>query len=553
MILELHISNFATIEETSLIFNKKSTALIGETGAGKSLIVNSLLLLTGARSDFSLLRDPEKKASVSALFQVEKAFLERHEELKDYVSDDQTILLKRVLNKDKTSRFYLNGEVVNLNTIKLVTGHLLDIHSQNAKSDLLDENKQYLYVDYSSKKIPALKEDYQNAYQDYLRKKEEYEEFLSSNKEMDVDYLSFQIAEIEKYHLQENEIEDLNARFESLKGLDRIREKYETLLENMNASGNSFLDTLGLLSRSLRSLSDSPLKEKAEKCSEDLISFQEDFKELESQYEDLSIDPMEIDKINERLFSLKGLMRKYGSSTKEILQKYQDYKKKLNDCLSFDEKKMDFEDEVLKKKEIAKKKAEILSSERKEAALILEKKIQEEMASLGLRKGGFFIRTSPKEELSIDGNDKVIFYVKLNEGLEENPLSKAASGGEASRLMLALKIVLNSLDPYDLLVLDEIDTGIDGKAAYLVGKRIQSLAKDSSLLVISHLPQVVSSCQGAILIEKKTIKDSTFTMTTPLDEKGMIEQIAKMLSLEKVSKTMVQSAEELYHEFHHEK
>ncbi len=553
MILELHISNFATIEETSLFFDKKSTALIGETGAGKSLIVNSLLLLTGARSDFSLLRDPEKKASVSALFQVDKFFLDRHKEILDYVNEDQTILLKRVLNRDKTSRFFLNGEVVNLNTIRLVTSHLLDIHSQNAKSDLLDENKQYLYVDYSSKKMPHLKEEYLAAYQEYLRKKEEYEDFLSSNKELDLDYLQFQIAEIEKYHLEENEIEDLNARFESLKGLDRIREKYETLRENMNACGSSFSESLSLVSRGLRSLFDSPLKEKAEKCYDDLLSFQNDFKDLEGQYDDLSIDPLEIDKINERLFSLKGLMRKYGSTTKEILDKYSDYKKKLEDCLSFDEKKKDFEQEVLKKKQIALEKANLLSQERREAAAALEKKIQQEMASLGLRKGGFFIHLSKKDELSVDGHDRVVFYVKLNEGLEESPLSKAASGGEASRLMLALKIVLNSLDPYDLLVLDEIDTGIDGKAAYLVGKRIQSLAKDSSLLVISHLPQVVSSCQGAILIEKKTIGNSTYTTTTPLDEKGMIQQIAQMLSLEKVSKTMVESAEELYHEFHNEK
>ncbi len=553
MILELHISNFATIEETSLFFDQKSTALIGETGAGKSLIVNSLLLLTGARSDFSLLRDPEKKASVSALFQIEKSFLDRHKEILDYVNEDQTILLKRVLNKDKTSRFFLNGEVVNLNTIRLVTSHLLDIHSQNAKSDLLDENKQYLYVDYSSKKISHLKNEYLDAYQDYLRKKEEYENFLSSNKELDLDYLQFQIAEIEKYHLEENEIEDLNARFESLKGLDRVREKYETLIENMNTSGSSFSDSLSLISRGLRGLFDSPLKEKAEKCYADLLSFQNDFKDLESQYDDLSIDPVEIDKINERLFSLKGLMRKYGSTTKEILDKYSDYKKKLDDCLSFDEKKKDFEQEVLNKKQIALKKADLLSQERKEAAAALEKKIQQEMASLGLRKGGFFIHLSKKDELSIEGQDRVVFYVKLNEGLEESPLSKAASGGEASRLMLALKIVLNSLDPYDLLVLDEIDTGIDGKAAYLVGKRIQSLAKDSSLLVISHLPQVVSSCQGAILIEKKTIGNSTYTSTMPLDEKGMIQQIAKMLSLEKVSQTMVESAEELYHEFHNEK
>ncbi len=553
MILELHISNFATIEETSLVFDKKSTALIGETGAGKSLIVNSLLLLTGTRSDFSLVRNPEKKASVSALFKVEKPFLDRHKELLDYVNEDQTILLKRVLNRDKTSRFTINGEVSNLNAIRLVTKHLIDIHSQNGKSDLLNEEKQYLYVDYSSKKIPHLKEDYQYAYQDYLKKKQEYEDFLSSNKELDVDYLQFQISEIEKYHLKENEIEDLNARFEDLRGLDRIREKYETLKENMNASGSSFSDRLGLVVRNLRSLMDSPLGEKAEKCYRDLLSFQEDFNELESQYDDLNIDPSEIDRINERLFSLKGLMRKYGSTTKEILDKYQDYKKKMDACLSFDEKKKDIEEEVQKKKETAKRKADLLTDERKAAASALEKRIQEEMASLGLRKGGFFIRLSKKEELSLEGNDKVIFYVKLNEGLEESPLSKAASGGEASRLMLALKIVLNSLDPYDLLVLDEIDTGIDGKAAYLVGKRIQSLSKDSSLLVISHLPQVVSSCQGGILIEKKTLGASTFTTSLALDEKGMVQQIAKMLSLEKVSKTMVESAEELYSEFHSEK
>lgn len=550
MIQELHIHNLAVIEDATLEFSSRDTALVGETGAGKSLVVNSLMLLMGNRSDFSLVRDSQKKAYVSALFQIEEGFLQNHAELKDYVNEDKTLLIKRVLNSDKTSRYYLNDEQVTANELREVTSHLIDIHSQNAKSDLLDETKQIRYLDMSSEEILSALQDYRKAYYEYTETKNQLSQLVSSHKEYDREYLEFQIKEIEKYHLSENEIEELNAEYLSLRDQDRLKEKYMSFKTTISSSSLSLNEMLSQASHQLKGLFDTSLDEKAKRVYSEILSLQEFLNDLDYEFESKSIDPKRIDDINERLFSLKGLMRKYGKTTKEILTKYDSFRKTLSQMDSYEENVKDLETEIERKKASAMKKAEILSSLRENQALVLSKNIQDEMESLGLRKGGFRIDVEKKDELSENGIDHVTFKVSLNAGLSEQPLSKAASGGEASRLMLALKIVLNRIDPYDLMVLDEIDTGISGKASFLVAKKIRQLSRESSLIIISHIPQVVSSCDTSIQIEKKTDGKNTFTTAKSLDEKETIRFVAAMISLDKVTDNALSQAQELYSEFH---
>lgn len=550
MILELHIHNLAVIEDTTMEFTSRNTALIGETGAGKSLVVNSLLLLTGSRSDFSLVRDSSRKAFVSALFHIEDGFLKKHPELEEYVDDAHDLLIKRVLNPDKTSRYYLNDESVTANELKAVTGHLIDIHSQNAKSDLLDETRQIKYLDLGSEKIQSCLEEYQKSYRSYLDKKKELDELYSSHKEYDRDYLEFQIKEIEKYNLRENEIEDLNEEFLSLREQDRLKDKYQSFQTSINSSSMSLNDILSLAGHQLKGLIDTTLKDKAENVYQNILSLQESLNDLDYAFEEQSIDPKRIDEINERLFSLKGLMRKYGKTTEEILNKYRSFKEKLDEMDNFEARVEDLKAEIQKLYDGSLSLALKLSERRHEFAEELTLSIQQQMGFLGLRKNGFNIQIDRKEVLDNEGFDKVTFMVSLNAGLESQSLSKAASGGESSRIMLALKIALNQVDPYDLMVLDEIDTGISGKAAYFVASKIRSLSKQSSLIVISHLPQVVSSCDQGIRIEKKTIDDMTFTTASSLSEEEMIQMIASMISLDKVTDNAISQAKELYSEFH---
>ena len=549
MIEELRIVNLAVIEDTTLTFPTLYTALVGETGAGKSLVVDSLSLLSGERGDFSLVRDKEKKAFVSALFKLSKDFLEKHPELKDYADENGELLVKRSLLPDKSSRCSLNDEPVTLGVFKKVTEHLISIHSQGAKSELLDPSKQMFYLDlYGGKKIAEAKKDYEKAYSALQAAKKEKQDLLDADKELDRDYLSFQVEEIEKAHLKEHEIEDLNAEYESLRSYEKIKEKYVSFLEETETGSPTLSDRLGNALNALAPFRDTDLASQADELRSHCLETLDSLDSFKKAFSELDGDPTRIDEINERLFELKGLQRKYGKTTDAILGKLKEYKEKLSKLDSFEEEKDRLDQKIKEAEEEAKKKASVLSDIRKETGKKMSAAIGKEMADLGLRKNGF--RVDIKEvPLNSEGIDQVSFYVALNQGLGEAELAKAASGGEASRLMLSLKVVLNALDPYDLLVFDEVDTGVSGKTASLVAHKIKSLTSSSQVLVISHLPQVVSSATSAILIAKKTSEGKTITKATSLDEKSFVEAVAKMLSGDKVADSAIKAAEDLIAEY----
>lgn len=548
MLEELHISNLAVIEDTTLRFESEYVALLGETGAGKSLIVSSLNLLLGERADFSLIRDKEKKATISALFTLTDEFLSRHDEVSEYVENNQ-LILKRVLLPDHSSRCYINDGIVSQNELKRISLHLIDIHSQNSNIDILDEKKQLFYVlgflDDSGNK--ALK-NYQKKYDEYLTKKKELTDFLSSYKDIDTDYLTYQINEIEKYHLKDHEIENLNADFDSLKEFIKIQNDYETFDKAVENDGFSLNSSISSVIRALRPLKETSLSAKAEALEEALDNVREQYSNLSHAFDSLDFDPHRIDEINERLFSLKTLQRKYGRTTEEILAKYHEYKEKLEFSSTFDLEKEKKEKELDKLYKEAEESAEILYLSEQKAAEKLNKAISHEMTDLGLRKNGFFIEFV-KSELNKIGGYNCQFLVQLNDGIEKASLRKAASGGEASRLMLALKIVLNHINPYDLVVLDEIDTGVSGKQAALIAKKISSLSSSSSVLVISHLAQVVSSAKSAIYIQKKTSDNITKTTAKNMSEEEIISFIAKMLSGNNITEAAKKQAMELRNEY----
>ena len=494
------------------------------------------------------MRDKEKKASVCALFTLSPSFLSRHEEVKEYV-ESTSLILKRVLLPDHTTRCYFNDEIVSQNELKRIASHLIDIHSQNSNSDILNEKKQLLYVfGFLSDDGIKAKKEYEEAYQSYLNKKKEYQDFLSSYHDIDVDYLTFQIKEIEKYHLKEHEIEDLNEEFESLKDYSKIQNDFESFDSAVENESFSFSEGVSSILRALRPLKETGLKDSTLAFEDSLNQAREKYQALVDDFSALDYDPHRIDEINERLYSLKNLQRKYGHSTEEILSKYEEYKKKLDFSSTFSLDKEKKEKEIASLLALLEEKGEKFYSFEKEAGEKLEKAICKEMADLGLRKNGFFIEFE-KKELSVDGLYSCQFMVQLNEGIEKASLKKAASGGEASRLMLALKIVLNHINPYDLVVFDEIDTGVSGKQASLIAKKIKSISKVSSVLVISHLAEVVASATSAIYIKKVTEDNMTKTKASNMKEEEIVSFIAKMLSGNNVTEAAKVQAKELRDEY----
>lgn len=552
MIQELHIENLAVREDATLEFTANDVALVGETGAGKSLVVSSLLLLRGERADYSLVRDKAKKASVSALFVPSQSFLSSHEERKEDL-EDGILLLKRTLNPDKTSRYFINGSPVSLSERKEVTSHLIDIHSQASRYDLLDEGKQLSYLDkYGKELLEKAKKAFDSAYQNYLKKKEEKEALISTHKERDRDYLAFQISEIEKYHIKEHEIEDLNAEYSSFREREERKRKYDDFLSSIENGNLSLTQTLQTCVNKLHPFLTSSYKEKAEQLislanerADSLSSFYDSFSNIEK-------NSARRDEINARLFELKGLRRKYGKTTDEILSKYHTYQSRLKERDSYEELRKEKDEEIKNAKEEARKKAENLSLLRKESAAKREKNIGSEREALGLLKGGFKAELIPNE-LASNGLEHACFSVRLNKGLGFAPLKKAASGGEASRLRLALKVVLNALDPYDLLVLDEIDTGVSGKQASLRANKIKERSKITQVVLISHLPQALSSVDAAILISKKTKDGTTKTTAKSLTKEEIILEIARRLSLENRTESALNQARVLYDSYHKEK
>ena len=552
MIQELHIENLAVREDATLEFTANDVALVGETGAGKSLVVSSLLLLRGERADYSLVRDKAKKASVSALFVPSQSFLSSHEERKEDL-EDGILLLKRTLNPDKTSRYYINGSPVSLSERKEVTSHLIDIHSQASRYDLLNEGKQLSYLDkYGKEPLEKAKKAFDLAYQNYLKKKEEKETLISTHKERDRDYLVFQISEIKKYHIKKHEIEDLNAEYSSFREREERKRKYDDFLSSVENGNQSLTQTLQTCVNKLHPFLTSSYKEKAEQLislanerADSLSSFYDSFSNIEK-------NSARRDEINARLFELKGLRRKYGKTTDEILSKYHTYQSRLKERDSYEELRKEKDEEIHKAKEEARKKAENLSLLRKESSAKREKNIGREREALGLLKGGFKAELIPNE-LASNGLEHACFSVRLNKGLGFAPLKKAASGGEASRLRLALKVVLNALDPYDLLVLDEIDTGVSGKQASLRANKVKERSKITQVVLISHLPQALSSVDAAILISKKTKDGTTKTTAKSLTKEETILEIARRLSLESRTESALNQARVLYDSYHKEK
>lgn len=543
MLEELHIKNLALIEDTNIDFSSPYISLVGETGAGKTLIVDSLSILKGDKFDFSLIRDKSKKTVLSASFVIDDSLVDRNEEFSEYLT--KQLLVKRIINTDHSSRYYINDEQVSSTVYKKILSLLIDIHSQGENSSLLDEKNHIYYLDsYLHNDLSEIKKEYSSLYSDYLKDLQQLKTMEEEKEDFDKDYLLFQINEIEKYHLKENEIEDLISEESRMKSYQNLLKDYQEFSSILYQS--DIMSSLSSLLSVIRRFKDSQID--VSSLADNLYSLKESISQFENDFENMDIDPDRLEYINQRLFDLKGLMKKYGRSTEEILGKLDEYKRKLS---FLDEYQID-KDNLLKK--IDKKKEQLfliakkLSSMRKENAYKLEKDISSVLKKLLLKEDGFKIQIKEKE-LSKDGVDDVSFLISLNEGMPFSSLKEAVSGGENSRLMLALKSIMNSLDPSVLLVFDEVDTGVSGKVAFYVGTLLKEISKTSQVLVISHLPQVVASSYVSYEVEKKTLNNTTISTVKELNEKERIKAIAKLLSSKSITDEALLQAENLVKEF----
>lgn len=544
MLEELTITNLATIENSDIEFSSNYISLVGETGAGKSLIITALNLLLGGKADKTLLREEDKPLVITGVFSyVNEA---ASDEVFPYLMDDSIIIKRKVTKNSSTT--YINGNIVTLSECKNLFRALVDIHSQGENSLLLNSEKQLSYLDkFAIVELNDLLKQYQDTYHDLLESKKELNRVKEDNRFIDLDYLNYQIQEIEKYHLKENEIEELEEEYKAMHDYEKIEEAYNEIQKTINNGEISLFDILASLRKEMRSLENSSLKNEVSACLQSLEEFEDKFTELDNHYQSLDFDKCRLDYINSRLYSLKSLQMKYGRTTKEILDALASFKAKIDQADHYQIILEDLDKKIKNLKSEALSLAKSISIIRKKKAEELAQMISFEMKDLALEAD--FLIDFNECELNSNGIDEISFLVRLNPGLPYQEIKKAISGGENSRLMLSLKVVLNKISPTPTIIFDEIDTGVSGRIATLMARKILAISSLSQVIVISHLPQVVASSKESLLVKKVVISDKTLTTVSKLDEEAFISEVAKMLSSSEVTESSIEQAKNLIREY----
>ena len=538
MISSLHIRNIGIIEDLSIDFNKGLNVLTGETGAGKTLIIDSLQIISGGRFSKEMIRKGENNSFVELCLycpENEKAI-------------EGNIIVSREININGKNMCKINGRMVTVNELKDFMKQFIEIHGQNDNQNLLDSKLHLKYLDgfIGTEILGKDKEKYRALYNRYLEIKEELKQNYGDDKERQrkLDLLRYQTEEIEQAKLKENEEEGLEEKRNLFLNSEKI---VENLTEADSLLSENTIDSLSMAIRALEKIES--IDKKYEKASNSLKSsyyeLQELARDINGYKEDVYFDEEERNNIEERLDIIYSLKRKYGNSIQEILEYNKQIQEEIehienleeyNNKLKIELKKIEKEMNILGKK---------ISVVRIEYAEKLSKSINQELVDLEMKNAKINVKVDYKEdEFFKNGKDIVKFYITTNLGEDEKELSKIASGGEMSRTMLAIKKVLADTDKIPVLVFDEIDTGISGKAANSVAIKLKAIAKKHQVMCISHLPNIAAVADHNYFISKNVKEERTKTQIKLLKENEVIEEIARISSGE-INEVTLQYAYEL--------
>lgn len=523
MISTLHIKNIGIIEDLNIDLNKGLNVLTGETGAGKTLIIDSLKIISGGRFSKDMIRRGASNSYVELCMYVPES----------EKSEDGNIIVSREITSSGKNMCKINGRMVTVNELKEFMKDFIEIHGQNDNQNLLDNKKHLNYLDsYSGEMIISLKESYKNYYIEYKDVVKKLKENYGDEKERQrkIDLLQYQIKEIEEADLKINEEEELeNQR--------KIIMNSEKIAENLNAANNLIeengIDNISMAIRALEKIE--LLDSKYEKATNDLknvyYELQEISRDISLYKDDTSFDEEERNVVEERLDLIHQLKRKYGNTIEEILQYKDEMQKELDKIENLEE----YNIKLRNKKEKIEKELNSLAKKIHEIRIASSKKlmydIDEELKDLEMKNAKINIKVDYSEnEFFKDGKDIVKFYIITNIGEEEKELAKIASGGEMSRIMLAIKKVLAEFDNTPVLVFDEIDTGISGNAANSVARKLKSIANKHQVLCISHLPNIAAIADYNYFISKNVLKNRTCTQVKLLQESEVLEEIARISS-----------------------
>ncbi len=550
MLLGLHVKNLALIEETEVEFGKGLNILTGETGAGKSILMGSVNLALGGKFDKDMIRTGAENALVELTFSCpeDRGLLEKMQEY-DIPIEDDVITISRRLQIGKTVS-KVNGETVNARQIKEIAEYLIDIHGQHEHQSLLNKKKHLEILDaYAGADVREARDKVAVAYKKWMElKRVIQEESLDETAiQREQALLIFEKEEIENARLEIGEDEVLENQYRKLVNGKKIA---EALTESYRYSGNDGNDGAGnALGRAIRCVNSiSGYDEQLEQLQEQLLQIEDMLtqynREVSAYLSDLEFDGENFRQIEERLNEINRLKDKYGNTVQKVLEAYEERVERLNKLADYDAYMNGLRAQLTVQERKLEEACEKLSALRRDCSLDLKKLLKEALEGLNFLTVQFEISIQQKE-ISVNGYDDVEFLISTNPGDTVKSLSQVASGGELSRIMLAIKTVMASKDAIDTLIFDEIDTGISGKTAWKVSEQLNLVAAEHQVICITHLPQIAAMADKHFLIEKKADGGSTMTEIREIEEQTQLEELARLLGSDNLSEAAISNAKEM--------
>lgn len=549
MLLEISIKNFAIIEAISLHFEKGMTVLTGETGAGKSIIIDAMNMMLGARATTDVIRHGAPKAEIEGLFSVENSRLlqEIFDEQGLELGDE--IIIRREILQNGRSISRVNGQMVNLSVLRAIGQHLVDIHGQHDQEELMRPQLHIQMLDeFGDTAFWDLKETYQTSFDAYRKMRKQVLEVKKNQQEHKarIEMLEFQMAEIEAANLQAGEDLSLNQERDKLLNHKNIADTLTNAYSMLDNEDFSSLANVRSAMNDMESVEeyDPEYREISSSLSETYYILEDISKRLEAIIEDLDFDGNRLMQVENRLDLLHTITRKYGGTVDDVLLYFAKIREEYNLLTGNNLSSEDMEAELKKLEVSLVNLAGQLASARHDLAQQLEAEIKQELQDLYMEKAQFQVRFS-KGKFSREGNEMVEFYISTNPGEDFKPLVKVASGGELSRLMLAIKSAFSRKEGKTSIVFDEVDTGVSGRVAQAIAQKIHKIGQHGQVLAISHLPQVIAIADYQFFIEKISNDHSTVSTVRLLTVEERVEEVAKMLAGDDVTEAALTQAREL--------
>ena len=550
MILQLNIKNFALIENLTISFEKGFNIFSGETGAGKSILIDAINFVLGGKFNKESIRNGENKTFVEAIFIIEN---EKTGEIlkKQEIDGDGMVIISREAFSTGKSIVKVNGKSLIISNLKQISETLLDIHGQHENQNLLDVATHINYLDfYGGIELEKLKNEYKEHYgkMSEIRNKIDKLSPKSGDNEKLVDFLSYQIEEIENSNLSIEEEKELQERFSILSNSEKISGALTNGYEILHGDGNgSLFNSLGIVIKELRTV-----EKHIEKVSiitnsleEAYYNIEENINSIRRLKDEIFFDENELENINSRMFLINSLKKKYGKTIKDVIEYLTNIKEQYNEIVNSSDIIEELQKELIKEENILRNFGDLVHELRADLAKDLEVKIKKELDYIGLEKSVFKIIAEKEECFYFNGMDKVQFLISTNPGEPLKPLERIVSGGELSRIMLALKTVFIHKDMIPTVIFDEIDSGISGRVAQSVAEKMFEVSITHQVFCVTHLPQIASMSDHHYLISKNVENGKTFTDLKHLNQEEKEYEVARMIGGTEVTKLTVEHSKEL--------